>query len=222
MIGHTAVIIGGTGGIGQAICKKFVQQGANVVVCGRNTEILDSMKRELGEMAKNCERGVQRHMFARCNLEEVDEIRNLVKSINTNYSSIDTLVNAAGISINSLLIKTTDEKIEKVLRTNLISTIQTSKIFAKQFIKQKNGNIINISSIVGQHGNVGQTVYAASKAGIIGFSKALAKELGPKNIRINVICPGLIKTNMTTGLPEDVAEGVLYLAKAEYVTGSVS
>ncbi|PVV04808.1 hypothetical protein BB560_000682 [Smittium megazygosporum] len=194
MLNQTAIVFGGSGGIGRAICLEFARLGATVVAIGRNSSALDEVLKNLPTTSD------QEHSILNCDVTDTKNISQVLDFINKKYEKVNHLVNAFGINSDSLLVRQPDSDIYKTINSNLIGTINTCKAFTKLFLSQKHGSIVNISSIVGQHGNIGQTVYSASKAGVIAFSKSLAKEIGPKNIRVNVICPGYINTNMTKSI----------------------
>ncbi|GBC08983.1 hypothetical protein RclHR1_08520009 [Rhizophagus clarus] len=231
--GELAVITGGTRGIGYSIAQKFAQNGARCVLIGRNKETIEKARNYLD---KNFEVD-NNHIGYECDLRIPAEIEKLVINI-SKLQNVDYLINAAGVSYDSLIVKLKEKEVDDIIQTNLLGTIYMCSHISKQMIKVRKGCIINISSVAGLYGNSGQSIYSASKAGVIGFSKSLAKEISRKNIRVNVIAPGFIETDMTStmsesakesykdkilmqrfGKPEEVAEAALYLAKAEYVTG---
>ncbi|CAG8434796.1 11754_t:CDS:2 [Ambispora gerdemannii] len=248
--GEVALITGGTRGIGFELAKKFATGGANCIVVGKNSErvnvaVLNLMKleREKKNNADNNKKGEighdhdNRHIGIVCDLSSGIEIEKAAKAFK-HFGRVDYLINAAGISHDSLLIQVKDSEIDEIISTNLVGAILVSRNVAKIMLRQNKGCIINISSVIGLYGNSGQSIYSASKAGIIGFSKSLAKELARKNIRVNVIAPGYIDTEMTSGLPsktkdeilsktllnrigdvKDVAHAAMYLATANFVTG---
>ncbi|KAG0244062.1 reductase [Actinomortierella wolfii] len=179
------------------------------------------------------------HQGFRCDVADPREVEAVFKKVNQ-LGPIDFLINSAGIAKDSLLISHSEKDIESVLHTNLMGTIWVNKAVAKGMMRRKQGSIVNISSVVGIQGNVGQTAYSASKAAVIGFSKSLAKELGSRGVRVNVLAPGYITTDMTEGIaedkkrdivahttlgrlgtPEEVAEAALFLATAKFITGQV-
>lgn len=232
--GKTAIVTGGTRGIGRGIVRMLAEHGANVVFTARNPafEAVESEVAALGVRAKGFTSDAS--IFA--------QAEELIDATVKEFGGVDVLVNNAGITRDALLMRMTEEQWDEVLRVNLKSVFNMTKAVQKVMLKQKHGSIINISSVVGVSGNAGQANYAASKAGIIGFSKSIAKELGARNIRTNVVAPGFIETEMTeklseevrkswaeqiplhrAGTPEDVARVVLFLASelSEYVNGQV-
>ena len=232
--GKTAIVTGGTRGIGRGIVRMLVEHGANVVFTARNPafEAVESEVAALGVRAKGFTSDAS--IFA--------QAEELIDATVKEFGGVDVLVNNAGITRDALLMRMTEEQWDEVLRVNLKSVFNMTKAVQKVMLKQKHGSIINISSVVGVSGNAGQANYAASKAGIIGFSKSVAKELGARNIRTNVVAPGFIETEMTeklseevrkswaeqiplrrAGTPEDVARVVLFLASelSDYVNGQV-
>lgn len=230
------VITGGTRGIGRAIAKECVGEGATVFFTGRNkNENFDSLEKELKEISQNSSG------FA-VDASNYNDTQNLIEEILKITEKIDVLINNAGITEDTLLLRMSEQQWDNVINTNLKSVFNYTKAVQKIMLKQRYGSIINVSSVVGKMGNAGQTNYAASKAGIIGFTKSLAKELGSRNIRCNAIAPGLIETDMISSVTEevkikikdniplrrfgntkDVANLVVFLAsdKSSYITGQV-
>jgi 3-oxoacyl-[acyl-carrier protein] reductase len=230
----TAIITGATRGIGRGIAVEFAKQGANVAftysssVEAANT--LEAALTSLGVKAK----GYQ------SNAAEFDTSQELVKEVLTEFGSIDILVNNAGITKDNLLLRISEQDFDKVIDVNLKSVFNMTKAVIRPMMKQRAGSIINMSSVVGLKGNAGQSNYAASKSGILGFSKSVALELGSRNVRSNVIAPGFIETEMTGkldeatvqgwrdsiplkrgGTPEDIANACVFLASdmSSYITG---
>ncbi|OMJ20321.1 Carbonyl reductase family member 4 [Smittium culicis] len=201
MLSKTAIVTGGSGGIGRAICIELAKSGITVLPIGRNKNELDITIAEAKSQSSNLN-----HKSFTCDVSNANEISLLASQIkelikNKEIPQMHYLINSAGINKDSLLIRSTESELVQMLSVNLFATINMCKQFTKSFfLRQKCGSIINISSIVGQHGNAGQTIYSASKAGVIGFSKSLAKELAPINVRVNTICPGYIETKMTGNL----------------------
>jgi 3-oxoacyl-[acyl-carrier protein] reductase len=225
--GKTALVTGASKGIGKAIASELAAAGASVVVGYRSGK--DGAEALAGELGG---RAVQ------ADVSSADEAKRLVEEA----GDIDILVNNAGLTRDGLLARMSDDDWETVIGTNLASVFYTCRAVTRPMMKKRAGSIVNISSIVGVHGNWGQTNYAASKAGIIGFTKSLARELGSRNIRANVVAPGYVKTQLTDvlpeeatgamlentplgrlGDPEDVAEAVRFLCSdaASFITGEV-
>ena len=186
------LITGATGGIGNSLVRKFHDLGSIVVATGTNQEKIDSLKKNFSNI-----------QVERFKLDEHEKIENFVDKIETLTGGIDILVNNAGITLDNLSIRLSEENWKKVLDINLTATFLMCKFAIKKMLKKKSGKIINITSIVGHTGNLGQSNYAASKAGIIAFSKSLALEYAKKNININCVSPGFIKTDMTEKISED-------------------
>ena len=186
------IITGATGGIGNSLVKKFYDNGSTVLATGTKEEKLDKLKSEFNN--------IQVEKF---NLGEHAKVESFIESANDKLGGLDILINNAGINLDSLTIRLSEENWKKVLDINLTSTFLMCKYAIKKMIKNKSGKIINITSIVGHTGNFGQTNYSASKAGIVAFSKSLALEYAKKNININCVSPGFIKTEMTDKIPEE-------------------
>lgn len=232
--GKTAIITGGSRGIGKGIALVFAQHGANVAFTySSSVEAANSLEKELSNY------GVKVKSF-QSNAADYKESQDLVENVLSDFGSIDILVNNAGITKDNLLMRMGEEDFDKVIEVNLKSVFNMTKAVQRTMLKQRKGSIINMSSVVGVKGNAGQSNYAASKAGIIGFSKSVALELGSRNIRSNVIAPGFIETEMTGkldektvdiwrnaiplkrgGSPEDIANACVFLASdlSAYVTG---
>ena len=193
-----AIITGGSRGIGKSICETFAQNGCNVAFTYNNSkESADRLAKELNGS------GIKAKAY-KSDASNFDDATKLVEDVLDNFGKIDILVNNAGIKKDNLLMRMEKSDFDSVINTNLSSVFNLTKASIKTFLKQRNGSIINISSVVGVKGNAGQSNYSASKAGIIGFSKSIALELGSRNIRSNVIAPGFIETDMTDSLSEDV------------------
>lgn len=198
--GKTAVITGAARGIGKAIAVKLAEQGANIAFT--DLEYNDAAK----EVEKQLQAlGVKAKGYA-SDASKFEETQNLIDEIQGEFGSIDILVNNAGITMDTLMMRMTEQQWDTVISVNLKSVFNFTKAAQKYMLKQKSGSIINMSSVVGVSGNAGQANYSASKAGIIGFTKSVAKELGSRNIRCNAIAPGFIITEMTGKLPEDVVK----------------
>ena len=197
------IVTGATRGIGKEIALTLAQNGANIAINYRNyneevEELINSIK-EFGVDA----------IAVKCDVSKSDEVDNFISEVKDHFSSIDVLVNNAGITKDGLLLRMKDEDFNSVLDVNLKGTFNTTKSISPIMIKQKHGKIINISSVVGIVGNAGQCNYAASKAGVIGFSKSVARELASRNINVNVVAPGYIDTDMTKSLPDKVKDEIL-------------
>ncbi|KAJ1672274.1 hypothetical protein GGF38_000152 [Coemansia sp. RSA 25] len=245
LAGKTALVTGATGGIGGAIALELARRGARLVVTGRDLAKLEMLTRQLDRERPLTTAGeplAGRSLGMPCDIRDTSLVKAMAKEARAQAGAqIDILVNAAGISRDGLLLRLSEADLVDTLHTNLISAMMLSKELAPSMIRQRSGVIINVSSVIGLHGNVGQSAYAASKAGLVGFTKALAKELGPRGVRVNAIAPGFIDTELTrrvleqpetramlskaplpyAGTVEDVAHGAAYLAEARYVTGQV-
>ncbi len=234
--GKTALITGGSRGIGKAIAIAFAQTGAMVAF---SDLAYDDQAKELEKELSAF--GVKAKGYA-SDASSFADSEHLVKEVVKEFGSIDILVNNAGITRDTLMMRMTEEMWDDVLRINLKSAFNLCKAAQRYMLKQRQGSIINMSSVVGIGGNAGQANYAASKAGMIGFTKSLAQEIGARNVRVNAIAPGFIETEMTAklpedvkkqwaeqiplkraGQPEDVANMAIFLASemASYVTGQV-
>jgi len=236
LIDKTAVITGASRGIGKGIALAFAENGCNIAFTYK------SSSKEAKELEKELMGLNVKSKAYRSDASSLEDSNQLVESVLKDFNSIDILVNNAGITKDNLLMRMSEEDFDNVIKTNLKSVFNMSSAIQRLFIKQRKGSIINIGSIVGLKGNPGQSNYAASKAGIIGFTKSLALELGSRNIRANVIAPGFIETEMTENLseniienwknniplkrigkPEDVANACIFLASdlSDYITGQV-
>lgn len=229
-----AVVTGGSQGIGLEICKIFAQNGASIAVVDINPpEKLEAAAQEIAQA------GVQVKTY-QCNVADSTQVAEVCKQILTDFGSVDILVNNAGITKDNLILRMSEADFDAVIDVNLKGAFYMTKNFYRPMMKKKSGKIINISSVSGLFGNIGQANYASSKAGIIGLTKSTAKELAAKGICCNAIAPGFIMTSMTTsfqdnealkksipvghfGKPEDVAELALFLAssKSDFITGEV-
>ena len=193
-----AIVTGGSRGIGKAICQTFAENGCDVAFTYNNSkESAENLAKELKNIGINAK-------AYKSDASSFDDATQLVEDVINDFGKIDILVNNAGIKKDNLLMRMNKEDFESVVNTNLSSVFNLTKASIRTFLKQRSGSIINISSVVGVKGNAGQSNYSASKAGIIGFSKSVALELGSRNIRSNVIAPGFIETDMTDSLSEDV------------------
>lgn len=197
----TVLITGASRGIGKGIATVFAEHGANVVFSySSSVDAANALETELQAL------GVQAKGY-QSNAADFEQSQELVENILADFSSIDVLINNAGITKDNLLMRISEEDFDKVIEVNLKSVFNLTKAVQRTMLKQRHGSIINMSSVVGLKGNAGQSNYAASKAGIIGFSKSVALELGSRNIRCNVVAPGFIETEMTAQLSEDVVAG---------------
>lgn len=237
MQGRIALVTGGSRGIGRAICMALAGRGATVVACARSTQTLQEMAAEAQK--RELPGSIEPRPLDVCDRAAIDA---LVEEVGNKYNRIDILVNNAGITKDGLLLNMEDDQFDSVLTTNLRSVFWLTRAVSRLMIRNRFGRIINIGSVSGVMGNPGQANYAASKAGLIGFSKTVAKELGKRKITCNVVAPGFIATDMTSVLPdqlkdgvkqliplgrfgeaEEVAEVVAFLAddRSSYVTGQV-
>ena len=197
----TALITGASRGIGRGIAQTFVEQGCAVALTySSNSEAAEALVQELSTA------GVQVKAY-QSNAADFEAAQKLVDDVLADFGSLDILINNAGITKDNLLMRMGEEDFDKVIEVNLKSVFNMTKAVQRTFLKQRQGSLIHMSSVVGVKGNAGQANYAASKAGIIGFSKSVALELGSRNIRSNVIAPGFIETEMTAKLSEEVVQG---------------
>jgi 3-oxoacyl-[acyl-carrier protein] reductase len=232
--GKTAIITGASRGIGKGIATVFAEHGANVAFTySASVDAAKALEAELQEHGTTI-KGYQ------SNAANFDDSQKLIDEVLNDFGSIDILINNAGITKDNLLMRMGEDDFDKVIEVNLKSVFNMTKAVQRTMLKQRKGSIINMSSVVGVKGNAGQTNYAASKAGIIGFSKSVALELGSRNIRSNVIAPGFIETEMTGkldeatvqtwrdaiplkrgGTPKDIANACVFLASdmSSYITG---
>ncbi len=196
--GKVAIITGAARGIGRAIAIAFAKEGANVAITDiRLDENTASVEKELAEL------GVQGKAYA-SNAADFDAAQEVVKEVVKDFGTVDILVNNAGITRDGLLMRMSEQDWDLVINVNLKSIFNMTKAVQMVMLKKKKGAIINMSSIVGVNGNAGQSNYSSSKAGLIGFTKSIAQELGSRNIRVNAVAPGFIATAMTDKLPEDI------------------
>ena len=234
--GKNVIITGASRGIGKGLAQVFADHGANVAFtfCSSEAPALELEKELIGK-------GVKAKAY-KSNAASFEASEKLVAQVLEDFEGIDVMINNAGITKDNLLMRMSEDDFDKVIETNLKSVFNMTKAVQRTLLKQRNGSIINMSSVVGVKGNAGQSNYAASKAGIIGFTKSMALELGSRNIRCNAIAPGFIETEMTEkldenvvqswrdsiplkrgGTPEDIANACLFLASdlSSYVTGQV-
>ena len=197
----TAIITGASRGIGRGIAQTLAKHGCSIAFTfNTNIEAARSLVNELNTI------GVKAKAY-KSNAADFDAANKLVEDVVTDFNSLEILINNAGITKDNLLMRMGEEDFDEVVKVNLKSVFNMTKAVQRTFLKQRNGSLIHMSSVVGVKGNAGQANYAASKAGIIGFSKSIALELGSRNIRSNVIAPGFIETEMTSRLPEDIVQG---------------
>ena len=198
--GKNILITGGSRGIGKSIVEVLFNNGANVGFT------FSSSESAANEIAKNLNSSSQKCIAYKSDASKLEQCENLVESFLNDFETIDVLINNAGITKDNLLMRMSEDDFEKVMEVNLKSVFNMTKACQRVFLKNRKGSIINMSSVVGVKGNAGQSNYAASKAGIIGFSKSIAQELGSRSIRCNVIAPGFIKTEMTDNLSDSIIE----------------
>jgi 3-oxoacyl-[acyl-carrier protein] reductase len=233
LTGQVAVVTGGSRGIGRSICERLAADGARVAVVARDAARANDVAKQLvGEG----------HKGYACDVADSASVDALVKQVEADFGSIDILVNNAGITADNLLVRINDDAWDKVIDTNLKGAFNLIRAAARGMMKRRKGRIINISSVVGLTGNTGQANYSASKAGLIGLTKSVAKELASRNVLVNAVAPGFIETEMTAelgeaartsllgqialgrlGAPTDIAAVVRFLAgpDASYITGQV-
>lgn len=234
--GQIAIVTGGGRGIGRAVCQELAARGAHLLInYSRSKDSAESLRKEIEDNGGSAETVC----FDVSKSSEVDKVLgDLIKS----HGKIDILVNNAGIALDNLIIRVKDEDWEKTLAVNLSGSFYCARAVAKAMMKARSGNIINISSVIGESGNAGQTAYASSKAALIGLTKSLAKELASRGVRVNAITPGYIETDMTDelgdktkdkileaiplarlGQSEDIAKAVAFFASKEsgYITGQI-
>lgn len=233
LTGQVAVVTGGSRGIGRSICERLAADGARVAVVARDEARANDVARQLHGDG---------HKGYACDVADSAAVDALVKQVEADFGSIDILVNNAGITADNLLVRINDDAWDKVLDTNLKGAFNLIRAAARGMMKRRKGRIINISSVVGLTGNTGQANYSASKAGLIGLTKSVAKELASRNVLVNAVAPGFIETEMTAelseaaktsllgqialgrlGAPTDIAAVVRFLAgpDASYITGQV-
>lgn len=234
--GKTAIVTGGSRGIGRAISQALAGEGANIaVVYAGNTAAADDTVQAITSAGGNA-------IALQCNVADAAAVDAMIAAVKEKFGKIDILVNNAGITHDNLVMRMKEEDWQTVMDTNLTGVFHCTKAVSKLMMKQRQGAIVNITSVVGLTGNAGQANYAAAKAGVVGFTKSIAKELASRNIRCNAIAPGCIATDMTAVLgdaaidemikaiplgriakPEEVAKAVLFLASdcASYITGQV-
>lgn len=199
----TALVTGGTRGIGKAIALELAETGYDIILNYRTAnEELNNLKKEIEDKNVNC-------YLVYGDISKFEDCENIAKTAIEECGKIDVLVNNAGITRDGLIMRMKKEDFDSVIDTNLVGTFNMTRNVIPYMVKQKNGRVINLSSVVGITGNAGQTNYSASKAGVIGFTKSLAKELASRNILVNAIAPGFIETDMTNVLSDSVKESIL-------------
>lgn len=204
--GKKAVITGASSGIGKEIAKIFIKNGADIVIFATKP---DKLKQAMQELEESKVESNQKILSKQVDVSNYKDVEVAINQSIEEFGSIDILVNNAGITKDNLLMKMSDEDFDRVIAVNLKSIYNTCKVLIRSMMKSKKGKIVNVSSIVGLIGNAGQANYAASKAGIHGFTKSLAKEVGSRNICVNAVAPGFIQTKMTEVLPENIKEQML-------------
>jgi len=231
--GQCVLITGGTRGLGKAVSLKYLEHQWKVIINYKeNIEEADNMLKEINQY-KNIE-------LFKADISVKNDVENMIEEIIKKYEKIDVLINNAGITKDNILIKQSDDEWDNIVSVNLKGMFNVTQSVVKYMLKNENGHIINISSMAGIRGSYGQTAYSASKAGVVGFSKTLARELGQRNIKVNVVLPGLVLTDMAKKIseekinektmenclgrlnkPKDVADFVYFLSQCENISGQV-
>jgi 3-oxoacyl-[acyl-carrier protein] reductase len=236
LLGKVALVTGGSRGIGRAIALRLAKEGADIALCARNTKAAESVGIEIEALGRKC-------LVIRADVSNSEQASTLVTTVLEDLGSLYAVINNAGITRDNLLLRMKDDEWDSVIQTNLKGAFNCCRAAARALIKARCGRIINITSVVGLQGNAGQVNYAASKAGMIGLTKSLARELASRSVTVNAVAPGLVPdTGMTDeltaevmesmltqvplgrpGKPEDVANTVAFLASsdADYITGQV-
>jgi len=234
--GKTVIVTGGSRGIGRAIALDFAKAGANVVVnYNRSADKAEEVVKEVEALGT-------KGLAVQCDVSKQDDVDKLLKEAVDTFGTVDFLINNAGVTKDTLILRMKEDDWDRVLDTNLKGTFMTTKVIGKYMLKKRQGRIVNITSVVGIMGNAGQSNYAASKAGVIGFTKSVAKEFASRGITVNAVAPGFIASDMTDvlsddvkeayakaiplgkmGEPEDVANAVKFLCSdmSKYITGQV-
>ena len=230
-----AIITGGARGIGKAIALKFAEEGSDIAICDVNADTLNAAREEIEAKGRSV-------LTDKVDVTKLEDVQKFIQKVLDKFSKIDILINNAGITRDGLLVRMNDADWDAVISVNLKGTFNCTKAVAKPMMKSRSGRIVNIASIIGIVGNGGQANYAASKGGVIAFTKSIAKELASRNINVNAVAPGFIETDMTAklsedvrnqimkqvplakwGSPSDVANVALFLVSdaANYITGQV-
>lgn len=202
LLGKTALVTGAGGGIGKATALLLAESGADVAVCDLNKEAVEATEKEILALGR-------KSRAYTVDVSDSNQVQDMIKDIIADFSKIDILINNAGITRDNLLMRMKDEDWDLVLSVNLKSVFLLSKAVSRHMIKARSGKIVNVASVIGLIGNTGQANYAASKAGVIGLTKSLAKEFASRNITVNAVAPGFIKTAMTDKLSEEVKNKML-------------
>jgi len=201
--GKVALVTGGSRGIGRAICLAFAEAGADILLnYARSDKQADDVKRQIEAMGRKC-------VTVRADVSKFEQAQNLGKAVINHFGKVDILINNAGVNRDRTLRRMTPEQWNEVIQTNLSSLFNCTKAVIEPMIAQNSGVIVSVSSIIGEMGNVGQVNYASTKAGIIGFTKTMARELAGNNIRVNAIAPGFIETEMLGTVPEDIRKQIV-------------
>ncbi|MGB9876753.1 MAG: 3-oxoacyl-[acyl-carrier-protein] reductase [bacterium] len=201
--GRVAIITGAGRGIGKAIAERFASEGADVVICDIDKEAIAKVAEEIRDKYS------VKVISIPADVSKEEDVNALVEETVRNFGKVDFLINNAGITRDSLILRMSEEEWDKVIAVDLKSVFLCTKAVARHMMRQRYGRIVNISSVIGLRGNVGQANYAAAKAGIVGFTKSVARELAGRNINVNAVAPGYIQTEMTERLPNEVKEGML-------------
>lgn len=220
--GKIAVVTGASRGIGRAAARRLASEGATVIIN------YNGSREKAEETLQEIEEAGGRGAIEQCDVSDFEQCREFIQKVIKEYGALDILVNNAGVTKDGLIMGMSEEDFDRVIDTNLKGAFHTIRFAVRQMLKQKSGRIINMASVVGVSGNAGQANYAASKAGVIGLTKAAAKEVASRGITVNAIAPGFIETDMTTSLPESVKEASLAqiplgcFGKAEQVAAAVA
>lgn len=234
LLGKICAVYGGSRGIGKAISEALAIRGGNVAVLSRDQGLAAQCVENLRSITSQ-----EKHLSLHCDVSCYTSVQSSVKEVQNKLGQVGVLVNVAGVNYDSLLLRANHEQMRGIINTNLVGAMYTSQVVLKHMLRERDGVIINIGSVVGIKGNTGQCVYAASKAGLVGFTKSLAKEVASRNVRVNMVAPGFIETDMTSNLQSkdlgiksliplsrfgkvhEVAEAVCSIAEATYMTGQV-